>query len=218
MSLPALPSDASPPGQMVFARHGNTFAPGDKVVWVGRASDLPLVERGREQAHEAAAALARLGLVPGVVVSGTLKRTRGFAEIVCHDLGLTDHRIDARLDEIDYGAWEGLSSDEIAQLPGGAAAQEAWQKRDVWPEGAGWRTTRDEVVAALGGVLADLAAGTAGARPLVVSSNGILRFAPGLLSAPAAGPLQLKTGALGCLDRQQGGWAVRFWGMAPSQA
>ncbi len=208
----------TPATEIVFARHGNTFGPGDKVVWVGRGSDLPLVERGLEQAHEAAAALARLGLVPTVVVSGTLKRTRGFAEIVYGDLGVAEHRIDGRLDEIDYGAWEGLSSDEIALLPGGAALQEGWQKRDVWPEGAGWRTSRDEVVAALGGVLADLAAGGGGARPLVVSSNGILRFAPGLLAAAAAGPLQLKTGALGCLDRQDRGWAVRFWGMAPNQA
>jgi probable phosphoglycerate mutase len=209
--------DMTPPSQIVFARHGNTFGPGDKVVWVGRGSDFPLVERGLEQAHEAAAALGRLGLVPSVVVSGTLKRTRGFAEIVCRDLGIAEHRIDARLDEIDYGTWEGLSSDEIALLPGGAAAEQAWQQQDVWPDGAGWRTTRDEVLAALGGVLADLAAGAGGERPLVVSSNGILRFAPGLLSAPAAGRLQLKTGALGCVDRRGGGWAVRFWGMAPTQ-
>ncbi|MDA8232365.1 MAG: histidine phosphatase family protein [Magnetospirillum sp.] len=206
------------PDAILFARHGNTFGPGDKVVWVGRASDLPLVERGVEQAHEAAAALDRLGLRPTAVVSGTLKRTRGFAEIVCRDLGIADRRVDGRLDEIDYGAWEGLSSDEIAALPGGAAAQEAWQKNDVWPEGAGWGSTRAEVLAALGGVLADLAAGAGGARPLAVSSNGILRFAPGLLSAPAAGPLQLKTGAMGCVERAEGGWAMRFWGLAPKDA
>ena len=206
------------PGQILFARHGNTFGPGDKVVWVGRATDLPLVERGLEQAHAAAAALARLDLRPSLVVSASLRRTRGFAEIVCRDLGVAEHRIDGRLDEIDYGAWEGLSSDEIAALPGGAAAQEAWQKRDAWPEGAGWGSTRQDILAGLGGVLADLAAGAGGERPLVVSSNGILRFAPGLLSAPTSGPLQLKTGALGCVDRGDDGWSVRFWGMVPDPA
>jgi broad specificity phosphatase PhoE len=207
-----------PPAQIVFARHGNTFGPGDKVVWVGRASDLPLVERGRDQAHEAAAALKTLELRPSVVVSGTLKRTRGFAEIVCADLGITDHRIDSRLDEIDYGAWEGLSTEDIAALPGGAAAQDAWQKHDVWPEEAGWSSSKADILAALGGVLADLITGQYGPRPLVVSSNGILRFAPGLLHAPTTGPLQLKTGALGCCDHRDGGWAVRFWGMAPKDA
>ncbi len=206
------------PGQILFARHGNTFGPGDKVMWVGRATDLPLVERGLEQAHAAAAALARLDLRPSLVVSASLRRTRGFAEIVCRDLGVAEHRIDGRLDEIDYGAWEGLSSDEIAALPGGAAAQEAWQKRDAWPEGAGWGSTRQDILAGLGGVLADLAAGAGGERPLVVSSNGILRFAPGLLSAPTSGPLQLKTGALGCVDRGDDGWSVRFWGMVPDPA
>ncbi len=206
------------PGQILFARHGNTFGPGDKVVWVGRATDLPLVERGLEQAHAAAAALARLDLRPSLVVSASLRRTRGFAEIVCRDLGVAEHRIDGRLDEIDYGAWEGLSSEEIAALPGGAAAQEAWQKRDAWPEGAGWGSTRQDILAGLGGVLADLAAGAGGERPLVVSSNGILRFAPGLLSAPTSGPLQLKTGALGCVDRGDDGWSVRFWGMVPDPA
>ena len=206
------------PGQILFARHGNTFGPGDKVMWVGRATDLPLVERGLEQAHAAAAALARLDLRPSLVVSASLRRTRGFAEIVCRDLGVAEHRIDGRLDEIDYGAWEGLSSDEIAALPGGAAAQEAWHKRDAWPEGAGWGSTRQDILAGLGGVLADLAAGAGGERPLVVSSNGILRFAPGLLSAPTSGPLQLKTGALGCVDRGDDGWSVRFWGMVPDPA
>jgi len=200
---------------ILFARHGNTFGPGDKVVWVGRRTDLPLVERGIEQAHEAAAALAKMGSVPTSVVSASLKRTRGFAEIVCRDLGIAEHRIDDRLDEIDYGAWEGLSSEEIVALPGGAAAQEAWQKRDVWPEQAGWRTTRSELETALAGVLADLQAGKGGARPLVVSSNGILRFAPGLLKAPTEGPLQLKTGALGCVERREKAWSVRYWGLAP---
>lgn len=200
---------------ILFARHGNTFGPGDKVVWVGRASDLPPVERGVEQAHEAAAALARLGPPPTSVTSGTLKRTRGFAEIVCSDLGIASHIIDPRLDEIDYGAWEGRSSEEIEALPGGAEDLAAWQKQDLWPKNAGWGSSREEVQAALAWVLADLQAGKGGARPLVVSSNGILRFAPPLLGAPTEGSLQLKTGALGCVERKDQAWRVAFWGLAP---
>jgi len=207
----------SAPSEIVFARHGNTFAPGDKVVWVGRRSDLPLVERGLEQAHEAAAALSRLGLLPTSVVCASLKRTRGFAEIVCADLGLAEPRIDARLNEIDYGAWEGLSSEEIALRTGGTAAIEAWQKQDVWPAEAGWATTRAEIESALAGLLGELAAGKGGARPMVVSSNGILRFAPAALKASTTGPLQLKTGALGCIEGDGSAWAVRFWGMSPKE-
>ncbi len=40
--------------RILFARHGNTFAPGDNVVCVGRETDLALVERGFEQARAVA--------------------------------------------------------------------------------------------------------------------------------------------------------------------
>ncbi len=201
--------------ESLFARHGNTFGPGDKVGWVGRASDLPLVERGLEQAHAAARWLRAHDLIPNLVISGTLKRTRGFAEIVAGDLGIKEHCIDSRLDEIDYGAWEGLSSDEIARLPGGAAAEEAWRTRDVWPENAGWISTEAEILGALGTLLADLAAGAGGPRPLVVGSNGVLRFVPKLLGATVEGATQLKTGALGHVAREGQGWTVRGWGVTP---
>ena len=36
--------------RLILSRHGNTFSPGEKAVWVGRRSDLPLVEEGRRQA------------------------------------------------------------------------------------------------------------------------------------------------------------------------
>ena len=32
--------------ELLLVRHGNTFAPGDRVVWVGKGQDLPLVESG----------------------------------------------------------------------------------------------------------------------------------------------------------------------------
>ena len=35
---------------LLLARHGNTFEPSDKVVWVGARTDLPLTSMGREQA------------------------------------------------------------------------------------------------------------------------------------------------------------------------
>jgi broad specificity phosphatase PhoE len=201
--------------EILFARHGNTFGPGDKVVWVGRGSDLALVERGVEQAHEVAAALAHAGLQPTSITSGTLKRTRGSAEIIAAELGVADRRIDDRLDEIDYGAWEAKSSEEIIAA-GGGAELEAWQQHDAWPVHAGWGSSREDLLGALAGLLADLQQGKGGERPLVVSSNGILRFVPRLLGAAEEGAFQLKTGHLGLLVRDAAGaWSVRFWGVAP---
>lgn len=201
---------------ILFARHGNTFGPGDRVVWVGRETDLPLVARGEEQAREAAVALERCGLVPGVIYSGTLKRTRGFAGIVALALGVTEHIIDPRLDEVDYGSWAGKSSEDISALPGGLAALTAWQKQDVWPEGAGWGSSKAAVLADLGAFLCDLTT-SAPQRPLVVSSNGILRFAPRLLNPAVDGvSYQLKTGALGAMrGNVMTGWDVLYWNRAP---
>jgi len=205
---------------LIFARHGNTFGPGDKVVWVGRETDLPLVARGEEQAREAAEALRSAGLVPTSVTSGTLKRTRGFAGIVrdalCPQVTAAQ---DPRLDEIDYGAWAGLSSEEIAALPGGTAMAEAWQKEDVWPEGAGWRSTQAEILDALRSFLDDvLASAKDGETRLIVSSNGTLRFVPRLLGIAEPGvSYQMKTGHLGLVRREQGRLRLACWNAKPAE-
>ncbi len=194
---------------LIFARHGNTFGPGDKVVWVGRETDLPLVERGEEQAREAAEALRAAGLTPTSIRSATLKRTRGFAGIIhaalCPDAPLAQ---DSRLDEIDYGAWAGLSAEEIAALPGGAAMAEAWQKADVWPQHAGWRSTQAEILGAVRSFLDEalVATNSGDERRLFVSSNGTLRFVPHLLGIAEPGvSYQMKTGHLGLIRRMPDG-------------
>ncbi len=206
---------------LIFARHGNTFGPGDKVVWVGRETDLPLVERGEEQARQAAEALREAGLVPTSVTSGTLKRTRGFAGIVraaiCPEVPAAQ---DPRLDEIDYGAWAGLSSEEIAALPGGPAMAEAWQSADVWPEAAGWRSTQADILDALRSFLDDvLAAARDGERRLIVSSNGTLRFIPRLLGIAEPGTsYQMKTGHLGLVRRETDGTLrLACWNVKPAE-
>lgn len=203
---------------LIFARHGNTFGPGDKVVWVGRETDLPLVGRGEEQAREAADALRSAGLIPTSVTSGTLKRTRGFAGIVRDALCPAVTAVqDPRLDEIDYGAWAGLSSEEIAALPGGPAMAEAWQKEDVWPEGAGWRSTQAEILDALRSFLDEvLATAREGETRLIVSSNGTLRFVPRLLGIAEPGvSYQMKTGHLGLVRRDVDGLRLACWNAAP---
>ena len=208
--------------EIVFARHGNTFGPGDKVVWVGRETDAPLVDKGLEQAHAAAAALARSGRIPTAIWHGSLSRTRTFAAIVAEDLGLAvTPRQDDRLDEIDYGAWAGLTQDEIAAQPGGPALLEAWSQRDQWPEAAGWVTTRAGMLAQVTGFARDvLAAAGTGERLLVVSSNGVLRFFPRQLAARPAPGIErasyvMKTGHLGLARRAGEGWDLLAWNDKP---
>ena len=198
--------------RILFARHGNTFGPDDKVVWVGRGSDLPLVDKGRVQAHDAATVLKAQGLIPSAVLAAGLKRTGEFANIVCKDLGIAAPVTESRLDEIHYGRWEGATTEEMTADPVCAAALTGWQQSDIWPDALGWHTTQQDVINALSAVLNQILAGAFGSSPLVVSSNGILRFAPRILGISAAHSFQLKTGALGCLEHDGGAWSVRFWG------
>ncbi len=199
---------------LLFARHGNTFGPGDKVVWVGRETDLPLVEKGLEQAAAAAEALKRKGLIPDAIHCASLQRTRRFAAIVAETLGLGEPVIDQRLDELDYGAWAARSNDEIlAADPAAGLAMEAWNTSDSWPEKAGWVSQRATVMAALESFAGEILAPGRHARPLVVSSNGILRFLPRLLleSAAQLPSFKMRTGHLGLIERNEGSARLRAW-------
>jgi probable phosphoglycerate mutase len=203
---------------ILFGRHGNTFDPGDPVVWVGRETDLPLVEKGRQQARAFGSAVLRLGLVPDRVFCASLRRTRGFAELMA-EAGLAGPApvIDPRLDEIDYGAWAGKDSEQIAALPGGAAALDGWSRRDAWPADAGWVSTEAEILGAIAGFIDEVIA-PAGAdeKILVVSSNGILRFFPRVLGVTglALPSYVMKTGHAGLISGTPGHWRLRFWNVA----
>jgi len=200
--------------QLLFARHGNTFGPGDKVVWVGRETDLPLVDKGLEQAAAAADALKRKGLIPDAIYCASLQRTRRFATIVAESLGLAAPVIDPRLDELDYGSWAGRSNDEIlAADPSAAAAMEAWNGSDSWPHAAGWVSRRETVMAGLESFAAERLAPGLHSRPLVVSSNGILRFLPRLLleKTTQLPSFKMRTGHLGLIERGEGRAQLRAW-------
>ncbi|MEI6986512.1 MAG: histidine phosphatase family protein [Rhodospirillaceae bacterium] len=219
--------------EIVFVRHGNTFGPGDKVVWVGRETDLELVDKGRQQARSFGAALVRSGLVPDRVYCASLKRTRSFAELAIGQ-AVTDGgqagtdgctlpihcQIDRRLDEVDYGAWARLTSDEISVTPEAAASLKDWSERDIFPANAGWGSGEAEILSDIQSFVADviLTAG-AGERLLVISSNGILRFFPRILNVvnPELTSYVMKTGHAGMITGELGAFRVSFWNL-PAEA
>lgn len=205
--------------EILFARHGNTFNSGDKVVWVGRETDLPLVEKGLVQAAAAAEALRRVHLLPDAIYAASLQRTRRFAEIIAETLGLGAPIIDSRLDELDYGRWAGRTNDEIARAdPMAGAAMAAWNASDAWPEAAGWGSRQADVQDAIKRFAVERLAGGGHQRPLVVSSNGILRFLPRVLLAPLLlrDSFKMRTGHLGVIDCQDGDASLRCWDVAPA--
>ena len=197
---------------ILFARHGNTFAPGERATWVGARTDLSLVEEGRRQAERLAAQLVAEGFAPARIVAGPLRRTREFAAILAGSLGGTVE-VDERLRELDYGAWEGLDSAEVAAREG-AAVLEDWEKRLRWPPAAsGWGEGEAAVRARVEGFLAE----ARGAGPvLAVTSNGILRFVRAVLEgAPSAGEGKVRTGAACRLREVDGAWRIESWDVRP---
>jgi probable phosphoglycerate mutase len=208
---------------LLLARHGNTFEKGDKVVWVGARTDLPLTAKGRAQAAALGEGLKPLRPHIGRIVCGPLKRTREHAAIAAERLGFAAAaEVDERLREIDYGAWEAKSSEEIQAL-GGEAELAAWNEKGKWPEAPGW-TPSAEVIAANVAQLAGECAATLGSADaaLLVTSNGILKFflklVPGAFEDMAArGALKVATGRCCALRHSARGWEVAFWDRDPAQ-
>lgn len=211
--------------ELLLVRHGNTFGPGDRVSWVGRGEDLPLVDSGREQARALHATLAAADWRPDTAVSGELVRQREHLALATG--GAPEPVVDPRLDEVDYGAWGGLTTEEI-EARFGAESVAGWNERSQVPAGAGWPEGRDELVARAHDFARDVAAGRFGERVLVCSSNGLIRWFLGLEEgalerALAERTFKVRTGHYGLLRHGvapggQGapGWRIESWNQAPS--
>lgn len=203
---------------LILVRHGNTFGPQDKVVWVGARSDLDLVEKGREQATAVAAGLATAGLRPSRIYAGPLKRTRQTADIIAADHGLDAGQIviSDDLREIDYGSWEARSNDEIRAEVGDQVIDD-WQKRSIWPKGCDWQPNEAGIIAGWKRLLVRIRKENEDdSVVLVVSSNGIFRLVAKSLGLSAAAA-KMNTGAVAHLIGDGFGFSVKAWNVAPAE-
>ncbi len=91
---------------LILVRHGETDWNAQHR-WQGH-SDMPLNGVGRKQAGLLASELERVD----AVYSSDLARARETAEILAQRIGLEVH-LDPRLRERGFGAWEGLTTQEI---------------------------------------------------------------------------------------------------------
>ncbi|SFC67682.1 bifunctional RNase H/acid phosphatase [Streptomyces aidingensis] len=111
----------STPATFVLLRHGETELTPQKRFSGSGGTDPGLSEAGRRQAELAAGALAARGTVQAVL-SSPLKRCVQTAETIGDRLGLPV-RIDNGLRETDFGAWDGLTFEEVrARYPEDLAA------------------------------------------------------------------------------------------------
>lgn len=205
--------------ELILVRHGNTFGPGDKVVWCGARTDLALTDAGLAQARTLAATLKTARIRPARILTGPLLRTRQHSDIIAGTLDPSLIPIILELlREIDYGQWEGLSTEEITAMGGGAELA-AWDAEAKWPEQPGWSPGEDQIRANAQDLLAHVQTFETPDPTLVVTSNGILRFfARCADNPPSTQDLKVRTGHHCHMRFEKGGWRVLNWNLSPETA
>jgi len=153
---------------LLLARHGETDWNRDRR-WQGH-SDRPLNETGRRQARDLAARIEHEQLEG--VYSSDSRRARETAEIVGARLGLPV-KTDARLREVSFGEWEGLTSDQIARRYADAFVRWEAGERPLRPGIEADEAMAERVLEALREIAEEHPDG----RVLVVTSGGPIRAA-----------------------------------------
>jgi len=190
-------------GEIVLVRHGETE-------WSrsGRhtsTTDLPLTERGREQALQVAARLAALAAPDeyALVLSSPLQRARTTCELA--GLGAR-MELDPDLVEWGYGRYEGLTSDAIE------AAAPGWS---LFTDGAPGGESPEQIGARADRVLARLLPlARAGGRAVVFAHGHVLRvLGARWIGLPPAGAarLLLDTTTLSVLGFYRETPAIQRW-------
>lgn len=202
---------------LIIARHGNTFEAGETPRRVGLRTDMPLTDKGREQARAIGRWLREQRLLPDVVYSSTLKRTIETAKLAIRESGLAQPVFPLEIfNEIDYGPDENRTEQELLDRIGADALRQ-WETHGIVPDG--WSPDADAIIEAWTGFATHIRAHDDNETVLVVTSNGIARFAPyvtGDFNAfAAAHDIKLSTGGIGVLVHRAGKWDVTGWNIRP---
>ncbi len=204
---------------LIIARHGNTFGPEDTPTRVGARTDLPLVEKGEEQARAIGKYLSENRSVPDAVYTSHLLRTIQTARIAIKESGVTNpiYQLDI-FNEIDYGPDENKTEEEVIARIGAEAIKE-WDENAIPPDG--WLVNPDEIIENWKQFADQICAHDDNETVLVVTSNGIARFVPHITGDfeefQAEHNIKLSTGALGILKHEDNRWSVKEWNIKPSQ-
>ena len=98
--------------RLILVRHGTTTL-NVQNRYRGRR-DVPLDAQGYQDAVDAARQLSSAGL--NAVYTGPLRRTIATAQIIADEARVPDLRILHGLNNVDYGAWEGLTAAEASMF------------------------------------------------------------------------------------------------------
>jgi probable phosphoglycerate mutase len=199
--------------RLLIIRHGNTFTSDETPRRVGVRTDIPLVQSGIEQARAVGNYLKREGLLPTTVYASALQRAQETARLMMHEAGQDNLPIitDENFNEIDHGVDENKTEEEIiARL--GKGILEEWNDYGVVPDG--WKVNPRAIQKSWLNFANDCLENRQGQTTCVVSSGGIIRFAPIILDGAALPDGQtpkVSTASLSLMQHDGNSWRVMFW-------
>jgi broad specificity phosphatase PhoE len=170
---------ADRPFTIYFVRHGVT-EPNFRGFRCGGDLDLPLMDIGCDQAYLLAKQIEKMNLRVGVILTGSLIRTRQTASIISAVLGNLPVEVEPLLNERRLGQWNNKPISETEEM---LAAR-------VTPPGG---ESEDEFNARITLALEHLRPHL-DRRPLLVSSKGVGRVMNGLLGG--TGRMQVGNGEI----------------------
>lgn len=198
--------------RLYIVRHGNTFDEGDIARRIGRRTDLPLSNSGRQQARALGSFFAGQNIALDHIASSPLKRAVETAEeIRSKCLDTRPIQRNAALLEIDYGPDENQPEPAVIERLGKQALLD-WDERAIVPPG--WRADPSALIGNWKNIFASAHSDFPNGNILAVTSNGIARFA--LAAAQTESTNQkLRTGAIGCFEISDEKVSLLFWDRRP---
>lgn len=204
--------------RLIIARHGNTFSKDEIVRRVG-TTDLPLVATGLAQGRALGSYLKNHQLTPNIIITSQLKRAIQTAEQAQITMQTNlPIKTTAEFNEIDYGPDENQpEEDVIARI--GTDALRAWESSAMVP--MGWKVTPEDIIQTWLDVAGDILKHHQEQTVLIITSNGIARFAPYITGDFEAfhkkHSIKIATGALCVFEHtpETGKWECLQWNTKP---
>lgn len=203
--------------RIIIARHGNTFNKGETPTRVGARTDLPLVET--ERGTLIGEYLKVSGLIPDLAFAAPLKRTMETARLAIAALGrsIPLETVEC-FREIDYGPDENKTDEEvIARI--GREAIDKWNAEAIVPDG--WLVSPQELIQTWKNWGDKIEQEHTGQNILIVSSNGVIRFAPYLTGDfkyfSKQHDIKVGTGCVCIFEKDPGdmNWKCTAWNLKP---
>ncbi|MGL6022427.1 MAG: histidine phosphatase family protein [Chitinophagaceae bacterium] len=198
--------------KIIIARHGNTFHKEEKPRRLG-ITDIPLVEENR--AKSIGKYLLKNNFIPTVVYAAPLQRTMQTALLAIQQMNQDISIIsDSQFSEINYGIDENKIEEEVVQRIGENALQQ-WNEKAIVPQG--WEVDPLQIINIWIDFSKYIENTYTNKNVLIVSSNGIIRFAPYITGNfeefTKHHNIKVGTGHIAIFEKELGDtfWQCLFW-------